>query len=91
MIGCGSSADAPAAEAPKEEAPAADADDKKEEAPTSLGSSVEGELTVTIWDEGQRPGLQQIVDEWSAQSGVKATADVCKDIAAEMNAALAEE
>lgn len=40
MIGCGSSADAPAAEAPKEEAPAADADDKKEEAPTSLGSCV---------------------------------------------------
>ncbi|MCR5157153.1 MAG: extracellular solute-binding protein, partial [Butyrivibrio sp.] len=58
----------PAAEAP---APAAEA-----EQPTSIGSSVEGELSVTIWDEGQRPGLQQIVDEWSAQSGVKATIQV---------------
>ena len=34
------------------------------------------EITVTIWDEGQRPGLQQIIDEWSAQSGVKATIQV---------------
>ena len=34
------------------------------------------ELTVTIWDEGQRPGLQQIVDDWSAQSGIKATIQV---------------
>lgn len=80
MIGCGSSADAPAADAPKDEAPAAEAEepaaDDAEEEPESIGSSVEGELTVTIWDEGQRPGLQQIVDEWSAQSGVKATINV---------------
>ena len=48
----------------------------KEEAPQSIGSSVAGELTVTIWDEGQRPGLQQIVDDWSAQSGIKATIQV---------------
>lgn len=34
------------------------------------------ELTVTIWDKGQRPGLQQIVDEWSAQSGIQATIQV---------------
>lgn len=34
------------------------------------------ELNVTIWDEGQRPGLQQIVDEWSAQSGIQATIQV---------------
>lgn len=34
------------------------------------------ELTVTIWDEGQRPGLQQIVDEWSAQSGIQALIQV---------------
>ena len=69
MIGCGSSADAPATEAPKEETPAAEAPaaEDKEEEPQSIGSSVEGELTVTIWDEGQRPGLQQIVDDWSAQ------------------------
>ncbi len=33
-------------------------------------------LTITIWDEGQRSGLQQIVDDWSAQSGVKATIQV---------------
>ena len=76
IVACGSESapettEEPAAEAPAAEAPAAEA-----EQPTSIGSSVEGELSVTIWDEGQRPGLQQIVDEWSAQSGVKATIQV---------------
>ena len=75
LVGCGAKEEAPAAApaATEEAAPAAEA---AEEEPTSIGSSVEGELTVTIWDEGQRPGLQQIVDEWSAQSGVKATIQV---------------
>ena len=80
MIGCAGAAApaAPAAEpaATEEAAPAKDAAPAEEEAPTSIGSSVEGELSVTIWDEGQRPGLQQIVDDWSAQSGVKATIQV---------------
>ena len=78
MAGCGASGAAPAADTGSEAAaPAAEAPAAEEEAePTSIGSSVEGELTVTIWDEGQRPGLQQIVDEWSAQSGVKATIQV---------------
>ncbi len=74
IVGCGSSTPAETApatdEAPTAETPAA------EEQPTSIGSSVEGELSVTIWDEGQRPGLQQIVDEWSKESGVKATIQV---------------
>ncbi len=73
LVGCGAAV--PAAEAPAAEAPAAEAA-VEEAAPESIGSSVEGELTVTIWDEGQRPGLQQIVDDWSAQSGVKATIQV---------------
>ncbi|MBP5323938.1 MAG: sugar ABC transporter substrate-binding protein [Pseudobutyrivibrio sp.] len=60
MIGCGGS-DAPAAEGDGTE---------------SLGGSVEGELSIAIWDEGQRPGLQKIVDEWSEQSGIKATIQV---------------
>ena len=83
MMGCGGQAAAPAAEAPAAEAPAEEAAAPAEEAPAeeeaepeSIGSSVEGELSVTIWDEGQRPGLQEIVDEWSAQSGVKATIQV---------------
>lgn len=79
LIGCGGAqAEAPAAapaateEKAEEAAPAA-----KEEAPAEeMKGSVEGELTVTIWDEGQRPGLQQIVDDWSAESGVKATIQV---------------
>ena len=77
LVGCGATEEAPAAApaATEEAAPAAEAEAEAEE-PTSIGSSVEGELTVTIWDEGQRPGLQQIVDEWSAQSGVKATIQV---------------
>ena len=61
MIGCGGGSDAPAAGGDGAE---------------SLGGSVEGELSIAIWDEGQRPGLQKIVDEWSEQSGVKATIQV---------------
>ena len=81
LVACGgqSTAPAPAAEEPaKEEAaaePEAEATEEAEE-PTSIGNSVEGELTITIWDEGQRPGLQEIVDDWSATSGVKATIQV---------------
>lgn len=85
MIGCaGAAAPAPApaaeeAPAQEEAAPAAaeEAPAAEEEAePESIGNSVEGELSITIWDEGQRPGLQEIVDDWSAQSGVKATIQV---------------
>ncbi len=85
MIGCaGAAAPAPAASEPaatEEAAPAEPAAEEaeapaEEAAPESIGSSVEGELSITIWDEGQRPGLQQIVDEWSEQSGVKATIQV---------------
>ena len=46
------------------------------EEPTSIGNSVEGELSITIWDENQRPGLQEIVDEWSKESGVSAKIQV---------------
>ena len=35
-----------------------------------------GELTVCIWDENQKEGLQQIMDEWTAQSGVKVNLEV---------------
>ena len=79
MIGCQGAA-APAPAATEEATPAATEEaapaETEEAAPESIGSSVEGELSVTIWDEGQRPGLQQIVDEWSQQSGVKATIQV---------------
>lgn len=81
LIGCNAAntevpAQAPAAEAEVKEEVAAPEAEATEEEPESIGESVEGELTVTIWDEGQRPGLQQIVDEWSAQSGIKATIQV---------------
>ncbi|MBR1849084.1 MAG: sugar ABC transporter substrate-binding protein [Lachnospiraceae bacterium] len=77
MAGCGASGAAPAADTGSEAAAAAEAPAAEEEAePTSIGSSKEGELSITIWDEGQRPGLQQIVDDWSAESGVKATIQV---------------
>ena len=42
----------------------------------NIVGSKEGELTVAIWDEGQRPGLQQIIDEWSNELGIKATIQV---------------
>lgn len=84
MVGCGVSTEAPADDSTSKDDTAA-ADDAKDDAdaaddtteePTSIGSSKEGELTVTIWDEGQRPGLQQIVDDWSAESGIQATINV---------------
>lgn len=34
------------------------------------------ELKVNIWDNNQRDGLQQIADEWTAQSGVKVSIEV---------------
>ncbi len=80
LIGCGQATPAPTAEEPAAEeaapAPAAEEPAAETAEPETLGSSVEGELTITIWDEGQRPGLQQIVDDWSAESGVKATIQV---------------
>ena len=84
MVGCGVSTEAPADESTSKD-DTAEADDAKDdtdaaddttEEPTSIGSSKEGELTVTIWDEGQRPGLQQIVDDWSTESGIQATINV---------------
>ena len=84
MVGCGVSTEAPADESTSKD-DTAEADDAKDdteaaddttEEPASIGSSKDGELTVTIWDEGQRPGLQQIVDDWSAESGIQATINV---------------
>ena len=81
MVGCAAPA-APAAEAPAaeeavvEEAPAAEEAAVEDEAPEAMTGSTEGELSVCIWDEGQRPGLQEIVDAWSAESGIKATIQV---------------
>ena len=69
IVGCAGAA--PAGDA----APAAGEAASAEE-PASMGGSVEGELNVTIWDENQRAGLQEIVDDWSAISGVKATIQV---------------
>lgn len=82
IVGCGGSSDnsttaatEAATEAKKEEAK----DETKEEdteAPSSIGSSVEGEISITIWDENQRAGLQEIVDDWSKESGVTAKIQV---------------
>ena len=35
-----------------------------------------GSLTINIWDSNQQAGLQQIVDEWSAESGISAKIEV---------------
>ena len=51
-------------------------------APASSGSEGSGSgasggsLTINIWDSNQQPGLQQIVDEWSAESGISAKIEV---------------
>ena len=40
------------------------------------GGFTTSELTVNIWDNNQRDGLQQIADEWTATSGVKVQINV---------------
>ena len=77
LAACGSSGSAQSTE-PAGNDGAAAASTATEAATDAMKGSVEGELTVTIWDENQRAGLQQIIDEWSAQSGVKATIQVVK-------------
>ncbi len=84
LAGCGGSGDEPATtadtaaatQAATQAATEAASETTEEVQPDSIGSSVEGQLTITIWDEGQRAGLQQIVDDWSAESGVSATIQV---------------
>ena len=36
----------------------------------TVSSAFAETLTVNIWDNNQRPGLQQIANEWSAISGI---------------------
>lgn len=75
LVGCGGNASQDAASTDTSASQTAEtqaADTSSEQ----MKGSVEGELTVTIWDENQRPGLQEIIDDWSAQSGVKATIQV---------------
>lgn len=46
-------------------------DDSAGTADTSTVSGDNGTISVAIWDENQRPGLQRIADQWSAESGYK--------------------
>ncbi|MBR7015959.1 MAG: extracellular solute-binding protein, partial [Lachnospiraceae bacterium] len=61
-------------------APAATAGGSESTAGGSAGSSSSGytvsELKVNIWDNNQKAGLQQIADEWTAESGVKVSIEV---------------
>ncbi len=43
---------------------------------TSEASSTSDKITVAIWDTNQQAGLQEIMDDWSAESGVKAEIQV---------------
>ena len=80
LAGCGGSdagtTEAATKEQATEAATEAASEAASEEKPDSIGSSVEGEISITIWDNNQRAGLQEIVDDWSAESGVKATIQV---------------
>ena len=61
-------------------APAATAGGSESTAGGSAAASSSGytvsELKVNIWDNNQKAGLQQIADEWTAESGVKVSIDV---------------
>ena len=56
-------------------APAATAGGSESTAASSSGYTV-SELKVNIWDNNQKAGLQQIADEWTAESGVKVSIEV---------------
>ena len=61
-------------------APAATAGGSESTAGGSAAASSSGytvsELKVNIWDNNQKAGLQQIADEWTAESGVKVSIEV---------------
>ena len=40
------------------------------------GGYTTDEIKINIWDSNQQPGLQQIADDWTAQSGVKVSIEV---------------
>ncbi len=40
------------------------------------GAAPSNSLTINIWDSNQQAGLQEIVDEWSAESGISAKIEV---------------
>ena len=40
------------------------------------GAASSNSLTINIWDSNQQAGLQEIVDEWSAESGISAKIEV---------------
>ena len=42
----------------------------------AMASAAMADITVNIWDNNQQPGLQQIADEWSEESGIKANIEV---------------
>ena len=67
---------AAAEEAPAEEAAAEEAPAEEAAADTAAPASGGGSITINIWDSNQQPGLQQIVDEWSKESGVSAKIEV---------------
>lgn len=81
MIGCGNGAADNASGAATEETeatePAAEekADAATEEAPATEEASADT-LTIAIWDTNQEPGLTQIVNDFTAETGIKAQIQV---------------
>lgn len=43
---------------------------------TGGGSSSGGALSINIWDSNQQAGIQEICDDWSAESGIQAKVEV---------------
>ena len=68
--------EAAAEEAPAEEAPAEEAAAEEAPAEEAAPAAAGGSITINIWDANQQPGLQEIVDEWSKESGVSAKIEV---------------
>ncbi len=45
------------------------ADKSSAAADSSQGSADGGKITVAIWDNGQKPGLQEIINDFTAETG----------------------
>lgn len=71
MTACGNSG-----ETTKESAEATTQTEQASAEQTEVEGSTEGKITVAIWDNNQQPGIQELLDEWSAQSGIKAETQV---------------
>lgn len=76
MAGCGSSSSESSTSAASEETEAAASSASTEEAEKSAAAGTANSIMVNIWDSKQQAGIQEICDDWSAESGIPVKVEV---------------